>query len=413
MKMKRFHSGLHSKSLLVLFLAASCVVMIAPASAQNPGTRDNVMQQDRDNAPPSDNDTTRGELANFDRFLDRHPELSDQLRKDPSLIDNRDFVENHPALAQYLQDHPKVREEIKENPNAFMRKENHYERNENENRRDDHDRDRDRGDHDTTRRQLGLFDQFLDSHPEIAEQLRKDPSLVDNREFEKNHPALQEYLQKHPGVREEIKENPNAFMHQENRYERTEERFDKDRDNDRDDRGDRGRDHDTTRRELANFDHFMDSHPEIAEQLRKNPSLVDNREFVQQHPALHDYLQDHPAVREEIKENPNAFMKQEQHYERTENRQGEMHGDHDRDRHGDSGSFQEFLGAHSSISEQVSKDPSLLKNQEYLASHPELQEYLKTHPDAQAQFQANPESFKQPAKTAPVKTPTPDPTKKQ
>jgi YHS domain-containing protein len=107
-------------------------------------------------------------------------------------------------------------------------------------------------------------------------------------------------LQNHPGVREEFKENPNAFMRQENRYDRHED----DRDHDR-------RDGDTTRRELASMDRFMDGHPEIAEQLRKNPSLINNREFVENHPALQEYLQSHPEVREEFKENPKAFMRQE------------------------------------------------------------------------------------------------------
>jgi hypothetical protein len=63
----------------------------------------------------------------------------------------------------------------------------------------------------------------------------------------------------------------------------------------------------------------------------------------------------------------------------------------------------------------------LLKNQEYLGSHPELQEYLKAHPDAQAQLQANADSFmkssqqpgEQPGKNSQVKTPTPDPKGKE
>jgi hypothetical protein len=284
-------------------------------------------------------------------------------------------------LQDYLQQHPGVREEIKENPNAFMHQEDRYERTE-DSFDDRHDRDNDHRDRDkdTTRRELASFDHFMDSHPEVAEQIRKNPSLVDNRDFVRDHPALQDYLQEHPGVREEIKENPNAFMHQEDRYERTADRLD--------DRHDR----DNDRRELTSFDHFMDSHPEIAEQLRKNPSLVDNRQFVDQHPALHDYLKDHPAVREEVKENPNAFMKQEDRYERTENQNGrDMRGD--RDMHEESVSFGQFLGGHSNIAEQISKDPSLLKNQEYMSSHPELQEYLKAHPAAEAQLGQDPNTF--------------------
>jgi hypothetical protein len=49
-----------------------------------------------------DNDTTRRELAEMDRFLDGHPEVAEQLRKDPSLINNQDFLEKHPELREFL-----------------------------------------------------------------------------------------------------------------------------------------------------------------------------------------------------------------------------------------------------------------------------------------------------------------------
>jgi hypothetical protein len=246
------------------------------------------------------------------------------------------------------------------------------------------------GDNDTTTRQLADMDNFLDGHPEIAEQLRKDPSLVNNREFVENHPALGEYLEKHPGVREELRENPNAFMHQENRYDRREER----REGDRDMRGDR----DITRRELAGMDRFLDSHPEMAEQLKKDPSLINNREFVENHPALQEYLQKHPEVREEVKENPNAFMQREERYDRREdglradrdNRMGDR--DRGRDEHGGLTNFGQFLGGHSNIAAQLSQDPSLANNKEYLANHPELAEYLKSHPTVTQQLAENPQA---------------------
>ena len=70
---------------------------------------------------------------------------------------------------------------------------------------------------------------------------------------------------------------------------------------------------DANRRDLADFDRFLDTHREIAEQVRKDPSLLDNREFVQNHPALQDFLQDNPGVRDQLRQDPNAFMRQEEH----------------------------------------------------------------------------------------------------
>ena len=86
----------------------------------------------------------------------------------------------------------------------------------------------------------------------------------------------------------------------------------RDRDANGRDRDAKGRDRDADRREVANFDRFLDGHREIAEQVRKDPSLLDNRNFVQNHPALQTYLQDNPGVRDQLRQNPNAFMRQEE-----------------------------------------------------------------------------------------------------
>jgi len=352
---------LHIKSFLVLLTLATLFGLVT-ANAQ-------LSSQGGTQSIPQDNDTTRGELASFDRFMDSHPEMAEQLRRDPSLVTNEEFVENHPALQEYLQQHPGVREEITENPNRFMRQEQRFDRRED-------GRDNDRRDNDTTRGELASFDRFMDSHPEIAEQLRRDPSLVKNEEFVEKHPALQEYLQQHPGVREEVTENPNGFMRQEQRFDRREDG----RDNDR-------RDNDTTRGELASFDRFADSHPEIAEQLRRDPSLVKNEEFVEKHPALQEYLQQHPGVREEITENPNGFMRQEQRFDRIEDNRN-----HDT-ASGDMDNFREFLGSHSTLAQQLSNDPRLANSEEFQTNHPELQQFLKAHPGVQEGLKQNPQMF--------------------
>src|SRR4029077_461705 len=164
--------------------------------------------------------------------------------------------------------------------------------------------------------------------------------------------------EQHPGVREEVRENPDGFMHQEQRFDRRE-----------DARREDYRDRDVTRGELASMDRFLDSHPEIAEQLRKNPSLVTNREFVENHPPLEKYLQQHPQVRQEVAETPDSFMRQEQRFDRHE----DMHRDHDPAR-AELASFGQFLGSHSAVAQQLSKDPSLAKNEEYRENHPELQQ---------------------------------------
>src|SRR5262249_28368632 len=57
----------------------------------------------------------------------------------------------------------------------------------------------------------------------------------------------------------------------------------------------------------ATFDRFLDSHRQISEELRGDPSRVQNPEFLERYPDLQDYLQSHPAVRKELNENPNGL----------------------------------------------------------------------------------------------------------
>jgi len=405
-------------------LTLGALIWTVPLGAQSPSStpqdRDSNMsrqpayqQQDRD-------DMSRRQLADFDRFLDSHPQLTEQVRKDPTLVNNEEFVENHGDLQQYLQQHPEVREQLRQNPNAVMRQEQRYDRREDRmqdrdrdtNRDQDRmqDRDRDRSmnrdqdrDRDITRGELSNLNNFMDSHPEIAEQLKKNPALVNDKKFVESHPALKGFLAADPGVREEMRENPNGFMAREQQFDLT----------------------DANSRELANMDRFMDSHPEIAEQLRKNPALVNDKKFVENHKALKTFLASHPYAAQEYKENPSAFMQQEQNFEHQQQnyatrrdqdfgtrrdqddgmragnqgmRSQGVTGDHDR--MGTSvSSFNEFLEHHGNIASDLSKNPSLATNEEYVETHPALRQYLQANPKVRQELSANPQAFVKSAQT--------------
>jgi uncharacterized protein YukE len=312
------------------------------------------------------NQDERRELTNLDGFLDSHREIAEQLRKDPSLVNNKEFVTKHPALQEFLQGHGELAQELRQNPNAFMNQEERFDQRGDFRNRDEH-------------RELTNMDRFLDGHPEIAEQLRKDPSLVNNKEFVAKHPALQEFLQGHGELAQELHQNPNAFMNQEQRF----------------DQRDDSRDRDFQRGQLASMDQFLDGHPEIAEQLRKNPALVNDKKFVNAHPALQSYLQQHPQVRQEAIENPNASMHQEQRFDH-QGGFGQNGGrfDHDTQR-GELANFGQFLGGHENIAQQISKNPSLVNNAEYMENHPELKAYLQAHPGVQEELKENPQAFMQ------------------
>jgi hypothetical protein len=161
-----------------------------------------------------------------------------------------------------------------------------------------------------------------------------------------------------------------------------------DRDAGRDrDAGGQDRDRDADRRDVASFDRFLDEHHEIAEQVRKDPSLLDNRNFVQNHPALQTYLQDNPGVRDQLRQDPNAFMRQEDAFNRDSNMR-------DRDPvRGRWADFGGFLRNHSDIQKDLTRDPSVVKDHEYVQNHAELDAYLNAHPDVRAGLMADPQGF--------------------
>jgi hypothetical protein len=262
------------RALLLPIVALLC--FSTPGRAQSTTAQDNRAVADRS--------PTASEFAGFHQFLDSHLEIAEQIRKDPSLVDNREFVNSHPALRTYLRDNPSVREQLTRDPNAFMRGEDRF-------ARMDDARDRD-----VSRRDLVQFNRFLDSHPEIAEQLRKNPSLADDREFIRNHPELQTYLQENPGVRDQLRQDANAFMRQEDRPVADE------------------RDRDASLDHMTSFGRFLGSHAGVAQDVSRNPSLVKNREYVENHTELNEYLIAHPDVRSEWAANPQGFVKGAQQF---------------------------------------------------------------------------------------------------
>ncbi|HZW79317.1 MAG TPA: hypothetical protein VFF50_02490 [Candidatus Deferrimicrobiaceae bacterium] len=363
--MKR--TGLKTRHWLATFTLTS-LVWASPARAQSQGAmpQNQMQDQSQDSRGWNNNDITRGEVATMDQFLDKHPEVAEQLQKHPKLIDDQKWVAGHPELQHFLADHPGVRQEFDQHPQAFMRDEDRY----------DHRSDRP----DITRGELANMDQFLDKHPEVAEQLQKHPKLIDDQKWVANHPELQHFLADHPGVRQEFDEHPYAFMRDEDRYDHPSDRPD------------------ITRSEVANMDQFLDKHPEVAEQLQKHPQLIDDQKWVANHPELQHFLADHPGVRQEFDEHPQAFMRDEDRYERSEDQHSGMP-------RAEVSSFHNFLQGHGSIAGELSKNPTLAANDEYLQNHTELQAYLQANPQVREQLNSDPQSFVKSAQATDVPTP--------
>jgi hypothetical protein len=70
--------------------------------------------------PPNALTTVRRALREFDRFLDHHPLLEDELRLNPALAEDPAFLEKNPELREFLGANREVREGLKLYPRYFL-----------------------------------------------------------------------------------------------------------------------------------------------------------------------------------------------------------------------------------------------------------------------------------------------------
>src|SRR5256714_8107180 len=340
----------------------------------------------------------RADIANFDAFLDAHADIDAQLRANPSLLNDSEFLRSHSQLRAFLDEHPRIREEARLNAESLVRRQNRFDtREQRESRRDrdfDAGRDRDRRSNrnpDLTQQEIASMDQFLDSHPNVEQDLRRNPDLVNDNSYLRQQHDLDAFLDAHPAVKEELKETQTYFMRRENRFEASE----RDRDMDRNRTGRRNPNPDLTQQEIASMDQFLDSHPNVEQDLRRNPDLVNDNSYLRQQHDLDAFLDAHPAVKEELKETPTYFMRRENRFEASE-RDRDMDREQINSRNSarvtnqEAVTLDQFLDRNEDIAKSLEKKPELLNDRGYLKRHKDLDEFLQEHPALREQARENP-----------------------
>ena len=58
------------------------------------------------------------------------------------------------------------------------------------------------------------------------------------------------------------------------------------------------------RDEMRQFHDFLQDHPRVSADLRSNPSLVNNKKYLDKHDELEHFLRRHPSVKREVLERP-------------------------------------------------------------------------------------------------------------
>jgi hypothetical protein len=273
-----------------------------------------------------------GAAWRFDHgYLSEHPEVANQLALHPALADNSAYLSSHPGLSDYLQNHPTIRQDLISHPDRFMS-------------REDQLNGRSPAGAYGNNEAVWRFDHgYLSEHPEVANQLALHPGLADNSAYLSSHPGLSDYLQSHPGVRQDLISHPDRFMSREDQLDGHSANY-----------GAPGTYHAApppygynpgphpmsydggpdghapgyypNGHALGSADNYFDNHPEVYQQMEKDPRLVDNQHYVDTHPGLHDYLESHPHAGTVFKNHPDAFMGAAEHYQQNHPEGRHHHG---------------------------------------------------------------------------------------
>jgi len=191
--------------------------------------------------------------ARWDRFMeqDQNREFSRIYHGNPNIIHDRNYMDQWTGVRDLFRNDPEVRDYAEQQAR-------NYDRN-------------------TPAREK--WNRLLEANPNFADRYRQNPSIVTDSNLANDEPEIREFIRTNPDVRPFLDRQAGRGE----RYGGSDYASSGDRDEDLS--GDSG------------LDRYMASHPNIARKLRDNPSLVNDQQFVRNHPNLHEYLRNHPDAR--------------------------------------------------------------------------------------------------------------------
>lgn len=164
-----------AKLATAVFIAAQILGLITYARAGEPA---------ESAAPtPTSLPVVQRALREFDRFLDHHPLLENQLRLDAQLTASRGFLRMHPELREFLRANPNVGEGLKVYPRYFLNR--------------------------ALLRQasaplsfteLAPFKDLFREQPALERELTATPESIRDPAFLESHATLRDCLVRHPAL---------------------------------------------------------------------------------------------------------------------------------------------------------------------------------------------------------------------
>jgi len=131
--------------------------------------------------PPAQLAAVHHALREFDRFLDHHPLLEYELRQDPALVRDEEYLHKNTDLGEFFAENPQVVPGLQYYPRYFLyhallqqaRAPLRY-------------------------AEVAQLKDVLDQHPGVEQALRENPELIRDETFVHGHGPLADFLLHHP-----------------------------------------------------------------------------------------------------------------------------------------------------------------------------------------------------------------------
>jgi hypothetical protein len=102
------------KQIKVLLLSATLAVFALPI----------VAQVSESTAESSDAKETAKSFNDFDHYLSQHEEVREQIKANPSLLNDPGYLSKHPELQKFETEHPDFTKAVQADPNRVTRRAN-------------------------------------------------------------------------------------------------------------------------------------------------------------------------------------------------------------------------------------------------------------------------------------------------
>jgi len=162
-----------------------------------------VLWEQRSDYPRGDDGTvppaklSARDRRSFEAYLDSDWETAQLLYQQPELINDQQFLDDHHALHGWMENHAEAARIIQANPREVL-----WEK---------------RSEQPQVTRTISpeevqSLGDYLDTHWEEANALYREPELINDPQFVRSHPSLENWLRERPHAAQAIRERPRDFF---------------------------------------------------------------------------------------------------------------------------------------------------------------------------------------------------------